>query len=24
MRLRFRAAGGAANVTFPFVFSPGG
>jgi hypothetical protein len=24
MRLRFRAAGGIANVTFPFVFSPGG
>jgi len=24
MRLRFRAAGGAANVTYPFVFSPGG
>lgn len=24
MRLRFRAAGGVANVTYPFVFSPGG
>lgn len=24
MRLRFRAAGGIANVTYPFVFSPGG
>jgi hypothetical protein len=24
MRLRFRGAGGVANVTYPFVFSPGG
>jgi hypothetical protein len=24
MRLRFRAAGGIANVNYPFVFSPGG
>ncbi len=24
MRLKFRAAGGVANVTYPFVFSPGG